>query len=132
MSPKPALVRVLRLAAAYNVAWGVWQIASPRSYLSLLGAEPLNYTMIWQGLGLFVALYGCLYFLASFNYIRHWPIIAVGAASKLLGCAGFIYCVLNGSLPASFAYATIPNDLIWLLPFSAMLKQARASGFTLR
>lgn len=132
MNPTPFLTVVLRIAAVYNMVWGAWQIVSPRSYFSLLGAEPLNYDMIWQGLGLLVALYGCAYLLASFHYIRHWPIVAVGCASKLIGTVAFLYHVHVGTVPVSFAYAVIPNDLIWLPPFFVMLMHARANGFALR
>jgi len=119
---------VLRLAAAYNILWGAWQILAPLSFFDVMGMEPINHPMIWQGMGMVIGVYGLAYFWASFDYIRHWPIVAVGLLGKVLGPLGY----LISDAPAAFGYTLITNDLAWWLPFGIMLVHAKRAGFPLR
>jgi small multidrug resistance pump len=130
--PRPWLARVLQVAALYNLAWGAWQVLAPQSFFSLLGMDPTNYPMIWQGMGMVIGVYGLAYFWASFDYIRHWPIVAVGLLGKVFGPLGFGLNYLQGTAPAGFGYTLLTNDLLWWWPFSLMLWHARQAGFPLR
>ncbi len=122
----PALV--LRMAALYNILWGAWQIVAPLSFFDVMGMEPINHAMVWQGMGMVIGVYGLAYFWASFDYIRHWPIVAVGLLGKVLGPVGYVI----SDAPASFGYTLITNDLAWWLPFGIMLLHAKRVGFPLR
>lgn len=132
ISPRPWLSRVLVVAAVYNIAWGAWQIIAPQSFFALAGMEPVNHPTIWQGMGMVIGLYGLGYYWASFNYIRHWPIIAVGFLGKIFGPLGFVFNYFLGKVPLGFAYTLPTNDLIWWVPFALMLIDARKAGFPLR
>lgn len=123
---------VLRIAALYNLAWGAWQILAPYTFFAVMGMEPVNYVMVWQGLGMVIGLYGLAYYWASFNYIRHWPIVAIGLMGKVFGPIGFVYNIALGTAPFSFGYTLLTNDLVWWIPFSMMLMDARKAGFPLR
>lgn len=129
---RPRLRQILVLAAIYNLVWGAWQVLAPLSFFSLLGMEPINHPMIWQGMGMVIGVYGLAYYWASFDYIRHWPIVAVGLLGKVFGPAGFVFQYLQGAAPVEFAYTLFTNDLIWWLPFTLMLADARKAGFPLR
>lgn len=131
-TPRQWLSTTLRIAAAYNMVWGAWQILAPLSFFSVMGMEPINHPMIWQGMGMIIAVYGIAYFWASFDYIRHWPIVAVGMMGKVFGPLGFVYNIAMGTAPWSFGYTLIPNDLVWWIPFTLMLLDARRAGFPLR
>lgn len=111
-------------AGAYNLAFGAWTILFPDSFFSLLHLPLPNYPQIWQCLGMVVGVYGLGYFIAATNPLRHWPIVFVGLAGKILGPLGFIHAYLTGSLPLSFGLLNIPNDLIWWLPFTLILYHA--------
>ncbi|MBU3700335.1 MAG: alkyl hydroperoxide reductase [Candidatus Kapabacteria bacterium] len=128
----PSLAAVLRIAAVYNIAWGAWQVLAPNSYFDLMGMTRLNHPMVWQGLGMVIGLCGLAYYWASFDYVRHWPIVAIGLLGKVFGPIGYIYNILMDAAPASFGYTLITNDLIWWAPFILMLNQARRAGFPLR
>jgi small multidrug resistance pump len=132
ISPRSGLAAVLKIAAVYNLLWGAWQVLAPSSFFHVMGMEPVNYLMIWQGLGMVIGLYGIAYYWASFNYIRHWPIVAIGLMGKVFGPIGFIYNIALGTAPYSFGYTLIPNDLIWWIPFTMMLLDAKKAGFPLR
>ena len=129
---KPHLSFVLRIAALYNIAWGACQVLAPNSFFELMGMEPINHPMVWQGMGMVIGLYGLAYYWASFDYIRHWPIVAIGLMGKVFGPLGFVFNYIQGTAPASFGYTLITNDLIWWLPFAMMINHARRAGFPLR
>jgi hypothetical protein len=129
---RPWLGTTLRIAAVYNLLWGAWQILAPLSFFTVMGMEPVNHVMIWQGMGMVIGVYGVAYFFASYDYIRHWPIVLVGMAGKVFGPIGFLYNIAIGAAPVSFGYTLIPNDLVWWIPFTLMLLDAKRAGFPLR
>jgi len=122
----------LKSAAVYNILWGSWVVLFPNHFFELTGMVPLNHPMIWQGMGMVIGLYGLGYWWASFDSLRHWPIVAVGFLGKIFGPAGFIFNYLSGVAPAAFGYTLITNDLIWWIPFILILKKAWAAGWPLR
>lgn len=113
----------LKLAAVYNLLWGAWVVLLPATFFELTGMEPLTHTTIWQGMGMIVGAYGMGYWWASYDPIRHWPIVAVGFIGKILGPVGFIfnYYWLK-QIPFEFSYTLYTNDLIWWTPFFLILK----------
>jgi small multidrug resistance pump len=115
------MTRVLQAAAVYNLLWGAWVGLFPQHFFQLTGMDPLNHPMIWQGMGMVIGVYGLGYWWASYNPVRHWPIVAVGFLGKILGPAGFVFNYMIGAAPAEFAYTLITNDLIWWIPFGAIL-----------
>jgi hypothetical protein len=128
----PRLSTVLRIAAVYNIVWGAWQVLLPNSFFELMGMTPMNHPMVWQGLGMVIGLYGLAYYWASFDYVRHWPIVAIGLMGKVFGPIGYVFNILMGTATVGFGYTLIPNDIIWWIPFVMMLNHARKAGFPLR
>lgn len=119
--------RVLQLAAVYNILWGAWAVLFPDHFFNLAGMDPLNHGMVWQGMGMVIGVYGLGYWWASFDAIRHWPIIAVGFLGKILGPVGFLANYLNDKVPFEFSYTLITNDLIWWIPFFLILKKVHVT-----
>ena len=113
---------ILRIAAVYNVVWGAWVVLFPNQFFELTGMEPLNHPMIWQGMGMVIGVYGLGYWWASFDPLRHWPIVAVGFLGKIFGPLGFVMNYFTGQAPAGFGWTLITNDLIWWVPFFLILK----------
>lgn len=114
----------LKLAAVYNILWGVWVVIRPHTFFEWTGMAPLQYPSIWQGTGMIVGVYGLGYWWASYNPLRHWPIIAAGFLGKIFGPVGFLfnYLVLK-EIPFEFSYILYTNDLIWWVPFFLILKR---------
>lgn len=122
---------VLRAAAVYNLVWGLWVIALPLQLFAWLQIEPPKYIAIWQGMGMVIGVYGLAYWWASYDPVRHWPIVMVGLLGKTLGPIGFLYSWFNGSLPAGFGWMLLSNDLLWWIPFGLILAQAHQANWPL-
>jgi len=114
-------VLVLRLAAVYNLAWGAWVILFPNHLFDLTGIARPNYPGIWQCVGMIVGVYGIGYWCAAKDFVRHWPIILVGFLGKVLGPIGFLQSAILGDLPWAWGIMILANDVVWWLPFIAML-----------
>ena len=71
-----------------------------------------------------VGVYGVGYAVAARDPLRHWPIVLVGLLGKVFGPIGFLQAALAGDLPWSFGWVLVGNDLVWWLPFAAILWRA--------
>ncbi|MBU6237638.1 MAG: redoxin domain-containing protein [Planctomycetes bacterium] len=122
MNTQPTWPRfVLRIAAIYNLLWGTWVILFPNHLFDWTGIARPNYPGIWQCVGMIVGVYGVGYWFAASDFRRHWPIVLVGFLGKIFGPIGFIQSALTGALPWSWGLTIVTNDLIWWIPFGAML-----------
>lgn len=120
----PWMGQVLKAAAVYNLLWGAVVIAAPGLFFRWIGMEPPRYPQIWQCVGMIVGVYGVGYWIAAREPIRHWPIVLVGLLGKVLGPIGFFQSAIAGDLPWSFGLMILTNDLIWWIPFVAILYRA--------
>ncbi len=116
--------RVLLAAGIYNLVWGASVICFPAAWFRLTAMELPRYPQLWQCVGMIVGVYGVGYVIAAFHPLRHWPITLVGLLGKIFGPIGFLGALISGDLPLAFGATIITNDLIWWLPFSAILYQA--------
>jgi len=121
----PAWVRPILMAAAfYNLAWGTGIVLFPNTPFLWLGMEPPNYPALVQCLGMVVGVYGVGYALAARDPVALWPLVLVGLLGKVLGPIGFVYAALQGEFPWVAGVGIVTNDLIWWLPFTAILFHA--------
>jgi small multidrug resistance pump len=125
MTVKPWMCWTLRLAAVYNLAWGVWVILAPNMLFDLIEAPRLNYPQIWQCVGMIVGVYGVGYWLAARDPMRHWPIVLVGLLGKIFGPIGLVQAMATSDFPPKFGLTCITNDVIWWVPFTLILLAAR-------
>ena len=121
-SVKPWMSLTLKLAAIYNIIWGAWVVLFPQQFFVLTGMVELNHPTIWQGMGMVIGVYGLGYWWASYNPLRHWPIVAVGMLGKIFGPIGYVFNYYSGQVSGAFGYTLITNDLIWWIPFLLILK----------
>lgn len=120
----PWIPRVLYAAAVYNVAWGAFVVLFPVLPFRVAGMEPPNYPALVQCLGMIVGVYGVGYALAARDPFTLWPLVLVGLLGKVLGPIGFLYAATIGEFPWRIGVTIITNDLVWWLPFVAILLQA--------
>lgn len=121
-APPGWAVWTLRVAAIYNLAWALYMMAAPNAWWDWLGLARPNYIFLWSGTGLFVGLFGVGYWIASRDPARHWGLIVVGLASKVLAFLGSLNgCFVEKNVPPAFAVAGIFNDVILWVPFGAIL-----------
>jgi peroxiredoxin len=78
----------------------------------------------WLGLSALVGVFGIGYGIAATAPYRHWAVVLIGLLSKLSATGGMAYAYATKALPENFAYLTIVNDLIWILPFALILRGA--------
>lgn len=115
---------LLYAAAIYNVAWGIFIVLFPLTPFRLVGMANPNYPAIVQCLGMIVGVYGVGYAIAARDPVTQWPLVLVGLLGKVLGPIGFVYAATIGEFPWVAGATIITNDLIWWVPFAAILLQA--------
>jgi hypothetical protein len=119
---RPRVSRILIAAGIYNLLWGLFVILRPVDLFRWAGIEPLpNYPELWQCMGMVIGVYGVGYLIAAFDPDRHWPIVLVGLLGKVFGPIGFAWSAAGGRLPWSFGAVILTNDLVWWIPFGAVL-----------
>lgn len=123
-----SLSTILKIAGIYNILWGAWVVLFPNHFFELLNMELPTHTMIWQGMGMVIGVYGLGYWWSAQDPMIHWPIVAVGFLGKIFGPLGFLMNYLQGNVPFQFSYTLITNDLIWWVPFFIILKRAYKLG----
>jgi peroxiredoxin len=121
---RPWMKTTLKLAAIYNILWGAYAVLAPVHFFTALGMDAPNYPGLWQCIGMIVGVYGIGYWIAADNPLTHWPIVLVGLLGKIFGPIGFAINYSQGKLPLEFGSTIITNDLIWLIPFTLILKAA--------
>ncbi len=121
-------VYTLLAAAVYNILWGSAVVLLPHWTLGQIGLGRMEYPQIWQCVGMIVGVYGVGYACAAMDPIRHWPIVLVGFLGKVFGPIGFAMGLASGDLPLQMAWTIVLNDLIWWVPFAAMLVMAWKAG----
>ncbi len=118
---------ILRLAALYNLVWGLAIILFPNFLFDWSGLTRLNYPEIWQCVGMIVGVYGVGYWIASESPDEHWPIVLVGLLGKIFGPIGFLKAISEGRFNWTFGATIVTNDLIWWVPFALLLVGAYQS-----
>ena len=120
--PHPWMKIVLMLAGGYNLAWGAIAVMMPVTMLSWFGIEAVGVSVsFWQCIGMIVGVYGIGYLVAARHPYRHWLITFVGLLGKVFGPLGFFLASSSESLPSTFVWTLLTNDLIWWIPFAAIL-----------
>jgi hypothetical protein len=121
----PSLTRWLQIAAVYNILWGLWVGLAPQHFFRVLDMPEINHPVVWQGMGMVIGVYGLGYWWAARDYVRHWPIVAVGMLGKLFGPLGYVGSLVLGTLPyPQFGWTLLTNDLLWWVPFGLILREA--------
>ncbi len=115
MSEK-VLQRAFQVAAVYNVAWGLTVSVFPNLFFQLFRIEPINYPFIMSGLGMCIGLYGYGYWVVARDLRKYPQLVIIGFLGKTIGPIGWLWTVLNTSLPLRTMWTNVFNDLIWL-PF---------------
>jgi hypothetical protein len=119
---------VLALAGAYNLAWAAWAVLTPEHSFAHSGMsdpdKPLLYPQLWQGIGMLVGLFGVGYLLAARDPVGHWGLVLVGLLGKVAGPLGQVGGVATGTARPESLILSVPNDLVWWVPFVLILRHA--------
>ncbi len=110
------MILVVRVAAVYHFILGVYMAIFPTHIFSVLGIHPPDYIFLWESLGALVGLYGLAYYLASYNIIKHYPIILIGLLSNTFITIAFVYAFFSHQIHENFFWLVFVNDVLWLGP----------------
>lgn len=114
----------LKIAAIYNIAFGLMTLIAPFWIFDWAGAQRPNYPELWQCIGMIVGVYGLGYWIASYDPLKHWPIVFVGWLGKIFGPIGFAKALATDIFPLKFGWTIVFNDLIWWWPFTVIVLTA--------
>jgi hypothetical protein len=64
-------------------------------------------------MGMMVGVYAYGYYLLAREPRRYCGLIWIGLAGKTFGPIGFVYSAATGTLPWTFGWICVFNDLIW-------------------
>lgn len=118
------LCGALAAAGVQGLGWGVAAIIAPAFFFARFGLAAPNYPQLVQLVGVFVALLGAATIVASRDPLRHWPIVAVGLAAKVIVPVGVLREWMQGGIPTRAFAAVLANDVIWWVPFTMLLWRA--------
>jgi hypothetical protein len=110
------LQRAFQIAAVYNVAWGATVAMFPNLFFQLFRIEAINYPFIMSGLGMCIGLYGYGYWVVARDLRKYPQLVMIGFLGKTIGPIGWLWTVINTSLPLRTMWTNVFNDFIWL-PF---------------
>ncbi len=116
---------VLICAAIYNICWGTFAIFFPTLPFQWMDSPVPQYPGLVQCIGMIIGVYGVAYAAAASNPAVHWPIVLTGLLGKIFGPIGFVWTAMHGEFPWIAGCTIITNDLIWWVPFTAILIHAR-------
>lgn len=124
--PRRNFHRIIFIVAGfYNILWGLYAVYDPQWLFRFAGLAPINHPQIFQCLGMVVGLYGIVYFQIARQPERGWLLAAAGLLGKILGPVGLAMSIWNRTWPKSTIILCLTNDLIWWVPFSLYLVDAR-------
>jgi hypothetical protein len=113
-------------AAIYNLAWSAAVIVFPAPLARAVGVDAGSFVPFVQVIGMMVGVYAFGYYLLAHDPGRYCGLIWIALAGKTLGPAGFLYHAAAGTLPWSFGWVCLVNDLVWWPAFWAFaLRHAR-------
>ena len=116
---------VFATAGLYNIGFGTFAVLDPQWLFRFAGMPPLNHPAIFACLGMVVGLYGLLYLEVARVPERGWLLAAIGLLGKILGPAGLVILIWRGTWPVAAGILCVFNDLVWWIPFTLYLYDAR-------
>lgn len=112
---------VLCLAGLYCVAFALVTLAWPDHAYAQTGMDASGHHMLVRVIGMFYLVFGCSYFLAARDPIRHWRIVLLCVMKILIVLAAGFYAWWNKLLASPLILFLMIDDLLWLLPFLMIL-----------
>jgi peroxiredoxin len=115
---------ILYIAGAYHLLWAIFAIFFPESFFSLTNTPLPSNLEMWQLIGFYTGILGIGYLLAASNPIRHWRIVAMGFAIKLVISISFVNSLFHHTEDSIIFKMMVINHLIWLPLFAIILYNA--------
>ncbi len=127
---KTWMTTALKAAGALDLSVGVLVLLVPSLAISVFGAAGEQDFCIYQFFGLFSAVFGITFLLASFRPLKNWVIVLAGLLSKLTVPLIFMLAAFKGNFPMEGAIVFSIFEIIWLIPFFLILKAVYDQEYT--
>ncbi|GAB4396821.1 MAG: hypothetical protein OHK0053_11830 [Microscillaceae bacterium] len=117
-APYPVwVVRLLKYAGYYNLAWGVYILSRPFDFYRAFNPQTQAFPVYLYLLGVFVLGMGLVYLWTAHRPLQYWFLAAFGFFTKLVGPLGS-YLLFLGPHPNwfNFGLSVVFNDLLWVAP----------------
>jgi len=112
---------IFLLAGVYNLGFAIWLLGWPHAVFDLFEIPQQWPTLLTQGVGIVIALFGAGYLYAAWRMKHAWPIILLGLGSKVVPPLAWIVLVSFGNWPVHTFFLILFDDLIWWVPFTRFL-----------
>jgi hypothetical protein len=112
---------VLCAAGLYCTVFAVWTIGWPAKAYALTGCNATGHDVLVQIIGLFYLVFGCSFFLASRDPIRHWRIVLLCTIKIAAVVLAALYTWWHSILPDPLIVLLLIDDVLWLVPFLMIL-----------
>jgi hypothetical protein len=99
-------------AAIYNAVWGGAVALFPGALLKIADMDADAGPLV-QVVGMMVGVFAYGYYLLAREPNRYYGFIWIALAGKTFGPLGFVYSAATGTLPWSFGWICVFNDLVW-------------------
>lgn len=115
---------VLCLAGIYCIGFASVTLAWPDQAYAQTGLDASGHHLLVRVIGMFYLVFGCSYFLAARDPIRHWRIVLLCVIKILIVLVAGSYAWWNALLAPPLILFLVVDDVLWLLPFSMILWSA--------
>lgn len=112
---------VLMAAGSYHLLFAIWALCWPHLWFEWNHLDQPNHPLLWQSVAIVTGIFGLGLLLASKNPIAHWMIVLVGWFKFTIAGLGFGIAIYHHEIPFTSVWILIANDLIWWMPFAAIL-----------
>ncbi len=112
---------VLISAGIYHLLFAIWANCWPNLFFDWIGIERLNHPIMWRAFGGAMGILGICFLYAARNPISHWRVIVVGFLKFSLALIAATVAIARGEIPLQAIWMFALDDLIWWLPFIAIL-----------
>lgn len=108
---------VLLVAGVYHLLWGLSVILFPSFFFTLSAAALPSHIELWQAVGLYTAVLGLGYLLATGDPIRNWHIVFIGFTAKFCIVIWYLVSLWIHQENSVLFTMLFVNHVVWLLPF---------------
>ena len=114
----------LRIGAVLHLAMAGAVLLDPAVPFRWHGMPAPTPSEVWQAYGLWIGVLGFGLGAASFSPVKHWMVVLLSLAAKVVIPVGFIAAATLGRLPWSLGITILLTDVVWWLPLMGVLYHA--------
>lgn len=116
MDKKRFFSLLFKIAAIFNIAFGLTLLFEPLLFFKIFHIPQINYPFLVSLIGILISIYGYGYWVVCQNINKYPHIIVMGLLCKIVTTIGWIYHIYVGNIPLQTISINFISDIIWI-PF---------------